>query len=228
MEANKTDNFEDFYNLSKNLSIEINNDQLILFKKYHKVLLDWNKKINLISRKEKNIIEKHFLDSIVFLPEIENLILNIGFPISLLDIGSGGGFPAIPLAIMKPEWHFTLCESVKKKADFLICLIKELNIEKNIKIINSRVETLQVTPPRQKFNLITARAIAKLDILLKYSLPLLKPKGFLLSYKAKDIKDEIKSSEKIIAKNNLELKIFSKEINEVERKLVVLSNSCIF
>ena len=236
IEINKINSFKDFSNISKSFGIEINNNQLELFKKYYTILLEWNKKINLISRKEENILEKHFLDSILFLPEIENLCRcwsrrpwrasPMAGPAptgKVLDIGSGGGFPAIPLAIMKPEWHFTLCESIKKKTEFLTHIVKELNIEKNVKIINARVETLRATSlHKNKYDLITARAIAKLDELIKYSLPILKKGGYLLAYKAKDIDDEIKDIEKLIDGNNLKLKIFSKKINEVERKLIII------
>ena len=141
---------------------------------------------------------------------------------NVLDIGSGGGFPGIPLAIMKPEWHFTLCESTTKKANVLISIVKELEL-KNVKIINARVEAIHELPlHKNKYDLITVHAIAKLDILIKYSLPLLKPGGYLIAYKAKDIEDELKDIENIIKKNKLELKIFEKEINGVERKLVVI------
>ncbi|OGI10377.1 MAG: 16S rRNA (guanine(527)-N(7))-methyltransferase RsmG [Candidatus Melainabacteria bacterium RIFCSPLOWO2_12_FULL_35_11] len=212
--------FNDFYNACNHYGIEINNNQLDMFKKYYKILLDWNKKINLISRKgEDSIIEKHFLDSIIFLPEIENL-----FPSSLLDIGSGGGFPAIPLAIMKSDWDFVLCESIKKKAIFLGHLVNELNLQNKITIINDRVEMLRETslPLCSKFDLIAARAVGKLDVLIKYAMPLLKKGGYLIAYKAKDIEDEIKDAEALISKNNLKLKIFSKKINEAERKLITI------
>ena len=217
--------FDNFQTACKHFGIEINNNQLELFKRYHEILIEWNKKINLISRKEENILEKHFLDSILFLPEIEALYRCWSGPaptVNILDIGSGGGFPGIPLAIMKPEWNFTLCESITKKAKFLNHIVKELNLERNIKIINARVETLRATSLRQQFDFITARAIAKLDELIKYSLPLLKKDGCLLAYKAKDIDDEIKNTEPLIKRNNLKLKILSKEINDVERKLIIV------
>ena len=236
------------------------------------MLLDWNKRINLISRKEENVIERHFLDSILFLPEINNVIarrceaptkqsdtkcrpesltrdllsirqeilrcaqdnashwiasvasLPRNDKIGVLDIGSGGGFPAIPLAIMKPDWHFTLCESTGKKANFLECVTKELGL-KNTKVINGRVEAIHELPlQKTKFDIVTARAVAKLDILIKDAMPVLKKGGYLVAYKAKDIDEELKGAEKLIKKNNLTLKIFSKEINDVERNLVVLSH----
>ena len=206
--------FDDFQSACEHFGIEINNNQLELFKQYYSFLLDWNKKINLISRKgEDSIIEKHFLDSILFLSEFERLTNQI--PTNVLDIGSGGGFPAIPLAIMKPEWNFTLCESTTKKANFLALLVKELNLQNKVTIINDRVETLHATSPRQQFDLITARAIAKLDELIRYSKPILKKGGYLIAYKAKDIDDEIKNI-------SLPMKIYSKKINDVERKLIVV------
>lgn len=208
-------NFINFKDVTLSYNIEISNKQLDLFKRYYDFLLEWNKKINLISRREENILEKHFLDSILFLPEIEDLLNQAP---AVLDIGSGGGFPAIPLAIMKQEWQFTLCESIKKKVNFLNELIKHLEL-KNVSVINARVETCQ-----KKFNFVTARAVDKLNVLIKYSLPLLKEGGFLLAFKSKDIEEEIKETEKIIKKNNLKLKIYSKEINNIERKLVVLQN----
>ncbi len=210
----------------------MNNNQLDLFKRYYEILIEWNKKINLISRKEENILEKHFLDSILFLPEIGDLTNRAGASPAptVFDIGSGGGFPGIPLAIMKPEWHFTLCESIKKKVIFLEHLIKELKL-KNIKVINTRVETLhgkggfckgrfetcRDRPNKDKYDLITARAVAKLDVLTKYALPLLKKGGYLLAYKSKNIEDEIK-------KISLPLQMFSKEINGVERRLLVVGS----
>jgi len=147
--------------------------------------------------------------------------LSPGTQPSVFDIGSGGGFPGIPLALIKPEWDFTLCESTTKKANFLNHLVKELDL-KNVKIINARAETCHGMSPQTKYNFVTARAIDKLDVLLKYALPLLKKDGHLIAYKAKDIDEEIKHIEKIIEKNKLTLKIFSKTMNDVERKLVVI------
>jgi 16S rRNA (guanine527-N7)-methyltransferase len=225
--------FSDFITLASYFGIEVNNNQLNKFKKYYEILLDWNTKINLISRaslkhtdgENDTVLEKHFLDSIIFLPEIEGLKDQVP---RVFDIGSGGGFPGIPLAIMKPEWHFTLAESVTKKATFLRTLIKELEL-KNAEVINERVEKLnQESKFKEKYDIVTARAITNLTELIKYALPLLKPKGFLAAYKSKDIDLELKEATKIINKNKLKLKIFSKELNGIQRKLITLSCSDIF
>jgi 16S rRNA (guanine527-N7)-methyltransferase len=134
---------------------------------------------------------------------------------------------------MKPEWKFTLSESITKKANVLMDLRKELGLENQINVINNRVEVIHELPKHKNtYDFVTARALAKLNILITYALPLLKPKGFLLAYKAKeidceikdvkDVYDQIKKSQKIIRKNDLELKIFTKEVNGVERKLVAV------
>lgn len=125
---------------------------------------------------------------------------------------------------MKSDWDFVLCESIKKKANFLGHLVNELNLQNKITIINDRVETLRGASllSCNKFDLITARAVGKLDLLIKYAMPLLKKGGYLIAYKAKDIEDEVKDAEELISKNNLKLKVFSKKINEVERKLITI------
>lgn len=127
---------------------------------------------------------------------------------------------------MNPSWRFVLCESTTKKTNFLIHLVKELSLEKNIRIENVRVEAYK--DRSTKFDLVTARAVAKLNELINYAMPLLKENGCLIAYKAKDIASEIKAAEKLIKKNDLKLTVFSKEINKVERKLVVLSNPSSF
>ena len=208
--------FDDFVNACKHFGIEINNNQLGLFKKHYEILIEWNKKINLISRKEENILEKHFLDSILFLSEINGLCRGaINRAPTILDIGSGGGFPGIPLAIMLPEWKFVLCESTGKKANFLNFLVKELGL-KNVEIINARVETLHATSLPTKYDFVTARAVAKLDELIKYAKPLLKDRGCLLAYKGPNIDEEI-------ANVKMQMQIFSKNLNEAKRNLIVIS-----
>lgn len=228
----KIKDFEDLVLVCNSLGISVNSKELYLFKKYYKILLDWNKKINLVSRDEikkitsehNPVIEKHFLDSILFLPEIESLIAYRLSLIAVFDIGSGGGFPAIPLAIMKPHWDFILCESTEKKAGFLTQLIKELGLKNIIEVINSRVENINKEKKYTNcFYLVTVRAVAKLDKLIKYSLPLLTKGGFLIAYKAQNIDEEIKNTQDLIKKNDLTVKIFSKEVNNVARKIVVLT-----
>lgn len=224
--------FNDFTTACKHFDIEVNNNQLNLFKKYYEILISWNKKFNLISRKDTSlstILEKHFLDSLIFLPEILKLAQNIQQATQssklkaqflVFDIGSGGGFPAIPIAIMEDSWSFTLCESIQKKATFLKQLIKELNLGNKVIVINDRAENLKKT--KQKYNLIISRAVSKLNKIIEYSLPLLSEDGIIAAYKSKSIEDEINSVQNLIKSNKLKLEIFTKEINQVERNLVVI------
>lgn len=224
----------DFQAIAKDYGIQINDSQLLLFQKYHDFLLEWNEKINLISRQNANtetILERHFLDSIIFLPEISDLTRStINDPrFTVLDIGSGAGFPAVPLAIMKPEWSFTLCESITKKANFLSELIRFLELA-NVSVRNNRVEdvralhatTQHATP--QQYDLITARAVAKLDELIKYSLPLLKKGGSLLAFKGPSYEEELKNAKGFIDSKKLKVEVLSKEVNGFSKKLVILKS----
>ena len=238
-------NINDFKNVTEGYNISINNHQLNLFQKYHAFLIEWNEKINLISRKQNEgendvILERHFLDSIIFLTEIEHLscepraesyessfpVSQLPVPSSVLDIGSGGGFPAIPLAIMKPEWDFTLCESISKKANFLGELIKYLGLT-NVTIKNNRVEEMSSVRAchgkPQQYDLITVRAVAKIDELIKYSLPLLKKGGSLLAFKGPAYEEELKNAKGLIESKKLKVEVFSKEVNGIEKKLVVIT-----
>lgn len=213
-------NINDFKNTAKSFGIEVSDLQLNQFQKYHDFLLEWNKMINLISRQNattETILERHFLDSIVFLPEIEMLTQSSVLSTqSFLDIGSGAGFPAIPLAIMKPEWTFTLSEATMKKANFLNELIKHLEL-KNTKIENKRAEEI-----KNKYDFTTARAVAKLEELIKYSLPLLKRSGSLLAFKGPAYEEELKSAQDLIESKKIKVEIFSKEVNGFSKKLVVI------
>lgn len=215
-------NMNDFQIAAKSYGIDISELQLNQFQKYHDFLLEWNKMINLISRQNattETILERHFLDSIVFLPEISSLPFSgsPALPLSVLDIGSGAGFPAIPLAIMKPEWNFILSEATMKKANFLNELIKHLDL-KNAKVENRRAEEL-----KNKYDFTTARAVAKLDELIKYSLPILKKGGSLLAYKGPAYEEELKSAKDLIESKKMKVEVFSKEVNGFSKKLVVLN-----
>lgn len=209
-------NMIDLQNVSKDYGIAVTDLQINLFQKYHDFLLEWNEKINLISRQNattETILERHFLDSIVFLPEIENLAKSTP---TILDIGSGAGFPGIPLAIMKPEWNITLSEATMKKANFLNELIKQLEL-KNTKVENRRVEEL-----KSKYDFTTARAVAKLEELIKYSLPLLKKSGSLLAFKGPAYEEELQNAKDLIESKRMKVEVFSKEVNGFSKKLVVI------
>ena len=169
--------------------------QIELFELYSNLLLEWNEKFNLTAITDKDdIIEKHFIDSLYLTKYIslENK--------SLLDVGSGAGFPGIPLAIVSPSTQVTLLESNGKKVSFLKEVVNKLNL-KNVQIIQGRSEELSM---RELFDFVTARAVKQLNILLEISTHLLKVGGKFIAYKG-DAEDELNESKQAIKKLSLEV-----------------------
>ena len=160
----------------------LNNEQISKFKKYLDLLLEWNEKFNLTAITEKDEIEeKHFLDSIELAKyfDIKNK--------TLLDVGSGAGFPGIPLAIVEPSLKITLLESNGKRVTFLREVVKELSLG-NVEIIQGRSEELK---SREKYDIVTARAVKELNILLEISFYLVKVGGYFIAYKSSGVDEEI-------------------------------------
>ena len=182
-------------------NISITNEQLNLFDKYYQLLVEYNEKFNITTIIEKQeVYKKHFVDSILGLEEFCGK--------TLIDVGSGGGFPAIPIKIMKDDLDVTLLEATGKKCTFLNAVIDGLQL-KNIKVINARAEDLAKNPNfREKFSLCSARAVARLNTLCEYCLPFVEIGGKFISYKA-NAEDEI-----IEAKNAI--KTLGGKINKVK------------
>lgn len=157
------------------------------FEKYYSLLVEWNKKFNLTSVIERDdVYLKHFYDSI--LPE---KLIPQGA--RCLDVGSGAGFPAIPLKLIRPDLDYTLIDSVNKKITFLNEVISSLGIG-GCKAIHTRVEDFR----ERNFDVVTSRAVAPLNVLCEYCLPFLKKGGFMLAYKALDAEAELASAENAI------------------------------
>ena len=156
----------------------INNDA---FKKYYNFLIEENKKYNLTSiTEEKEVYIKHFIDSL----SIENIIdLN---NISLCDVGSGAGFPSIPLKIMYPSIKLTIIEPTAKRCNFLKQIVEMLNM-KDVKIINDRAENIK----DMNFDVVCARAVSNLPILLELCIPLVKVNGYFIAMKGSNYKEEL-------------------------------------
>ena len=174
----------------KNSGIEITPYQEEKLNIFKKELITWNDKFNLTSIKSDEEIKiKHFQDSIIgqkFFLKNANVV----------EIGSGGGFPSIPLMIMREDLCFTLIESVGKKCEFLKHVIKELNL--NATVINKRAEDIgKDLNFRESFDVVTARAVARLNTLLEYTMPLIKTGGLFVAYKGSD-KEELEEAKKAI------------------------------
>lgn len=175
--------------------IEIKKD----FTDYKKYFLEENSKLNLISKKEEQyLFEKHIYDSlgIKLFFEKYNFV-----PKTLLDIGTGGGFPSVPIAIEYPEISVTGIDSIQKKINAVQSIKNSLNIQ-NLNLIRGRVEELK----NSSFDVITSRAVAKIETLIKYAYPLLKKDGYIILYKSKTAKDEITEAINLIRKLHLKIK----------------------
>ena len=160
----------------------LNEQQISKFQRYLELLLEWNEKFNLTAITDKDEIEeKHFIDSIELVKffDVKNK--------TLLDVGSGAGFPGIPLAIVEPTLNITLLESNGKRVSFLREVVKELDL-KNVEIIQGRSEELGI---REKYDIVTARAVKELNVLLEITFYLVKVGGYFIAYKSSGVDEEI-------------------------------------
>lgn len=166
--------------------------QMVALVNYEKELLEWNQKFNLTAiRDAESIRTKHFLDSYSCV-----LAWKANPPMRLVDVGTGAGFPGIPLKIIYPSMRVTLVESVGKKATFCRHLVEKLGLE-GVEVIQSRAEDLGQFPAhRESYDWAVARAVANLNILSEYLLPLVKLGGTMLAQKGESGPAEAQSAEK--------------------------------
>lgn len=184
------------------LGLKVSKEQLYQFNRYYELLIEWNEKINLTSITEKaDVYLKHFYDSATIVK-----VIDLEKEKTLCDIGTGAGFPGIVLKILFPNLKVTLIDALEKRIKFLNIVINELNL-KDIETIHARSEEYGVKN-REKFDIVTARAVASLPVLMEYCVPLVKTGKFFIPMKA-NISQEIILSENAI--KQLNLKIIKKE-----------------
>ena len=166
------------------------------YENYIAAFLHENSKVNLISKNdEKFIWEKHIFDSLA----IEKFFEKYQEPTNILDIGTGGGFPAVPIAITYPKINVFAIDSIRKKINAVNNIKNELNIE-NLTTICDRIENIN-----EKFDVVTSRAVASLDKICELALPKLENGGYFVAFKSRKTEEEIISAQKILKKYNSEI-----------------------
>jgi len=170
-----------------------------LFENYIKFFLEENQKLNLISKNDEKLLwEKHICDSLAIEKFFEQYKIS---PIAktLLDFGTGGGFPSVPIAIRYPDLKVTALDSIRKKINAIEEIKSKLQLT-NLTTICDRVENIS-----QKYDIITSRAVASMDKLIPYAIPRLKPDGFFIAYKSVKAKEELDNAKKAMEKYKAKL-----------------------
>lgn len=172
--------------------IKINQIQIEMFDVFYQLLIEWNKKMNLTAITDyEEVIQKHFLDSCLLLKKCPKQRFEYK---KVIDVGTGAGFPGIPLAILLKDTQFTLMDSLNKRIEFLSIVIKELDLT-NVQLFHGRAEEFGKNENfREQFDFCVSRAVASLPLLLEYCSPFVKVDGSLLLYKSKKISQEIEDA----------------------------------
>lgn len=175
--------------LTKQLSthgIELSNEQRQQFQTYYQMLVEWNEKMNLTSiTEEHEVYLKHFYDSIA-----PSFYTDLTQPLTICDIGAGAGFPSIPLKIIFPNLHVTIVDSLNKRIHFLNQLAEALGLE-NVSFVHDRAETYGKGIYRESYDIVTARAVARLSVLSELCLPLVKKGGQFIALKSSKGEEEL-------------------------------------
>ncbi len=214
---------------TRKLGINLNDKQITQFKLYYQELVSWNKKFNLTTITDYQEVQiKHFLDSLtVTLALTKEELRQPGF--SIIDIGTGAGFPGIPLNIFLPESRLVLLDSKAKKATFLQHIIEQLELS-HAEIVVGRAEEIAHQPLlRQNFTLVVSRAVASLPTLVELALPFCQIGGEFVAQKKGEIEQEVVQASKAIEALGGKLKQVKKiELKELsdERYLVIIDKIC--
>lgn len=205
------------------LKIQYNDEQIEQFRSYYELLTEWNKKINLTAiTGYEDVVRKHFIDSIMICS-----LLDLNKDIRIIDVGTGAGFPGIPIKILNPDCRIVLLDSLNKRVRFLETVVDELGLD-NVECIHGRAEDVSREKNyRASFDLSVSRAVANLSTLCEYCIPFLKKGGMFVSYKSDKADDEINGSENAVRTLGSEITSV-KEIalpeTDIVRKFIMITN----
>lgn len=215
-------NEEQFIEALKEQGISLSDHQLQQFGKYFQMLVEWNEKMNLTAITDApSVYLKHFYDSIT-----AAFYTDLTGNKSICDVGAGAGFPSIPLKICFPDLAVTIVDSLNKRITFLTELAEALELN-NVNFIHSRAEDFgQNTKYREQFDIVTARAVARLSVLSELCLPLVKEGGIFISMKGAAAEEELQDAIKainILGAELVEKFSFNLPMEESERNIFILN-----
>ena len=212
-------NLDQFKKGLSDLNINLTEKQIEQFLKYYEILVETNKVMNLTAITEfDEVIEKHFLDSLSLVR-----VFDLNRNVKILDLGTGAGFPGIPLKITFPEIDIVLADSLNKRVKFLNEVVETLQL-KQVETVHGRAEELAKNKKyREQFDLCTSRAVANLSSLSEYCLPFVKTGGAFISYKSGEVDEEAAQTKRAIYLLGGEVKdIYKFDLFDQKRSFVVI------
>ena len=217
----ETYNMKKFLENCEKMNVTLSTEQQKQFVRYYELLVEWNSFMNLTGITDfQEVLQKHFEDSLALVKGVD-----LASVTSVMDVGTGAGFPGLPLKIAFPELKVVLLDSLGKRVKFLNHVIEELRLE-NIEAIHGRAEDFaRKEEYREQFDLVVSRAVANLSSLSEYCMPYTKVNGLFVSYKSGKIEEELEQAKKAIfllggkLKNTVKFRL---EGSDIERSLVII------
>lgn len=215
-------NVEQFQAMLAEKGITLSPRQLEQYNQYYRTLVEWNEKMNLTAiTDQESVYLKHFFDSIS-----AAFYFDFTKPLTICDVGAGAGFPSIPIKIAFPNINITIVDSLNKRIHFLEHLAKELNLD-GVRFIHDRAETFGQNPAyREQFDVVMARAVARMSVLTELCLPLVKVGGTFIAMKAQSAEEELTVGKKAITTLGGKVEqiySFVLPIEESERNILIIN-----